>query len=104
VGIIGGETSFGNNGLSARNTRDPFSSGGSDYGSSLSRGVGTIVKLEDHTYTDNTPVSALFNGKNDLPSNIKGSGQMYSTTDGDKYPGFIDSWYRKLAKFLGKCN
>jgi RHS repeat-associated protein len=86
VGIIGGETSFGNNGLSTRNTMDPFSSGGSSFQSSLARGLGTIVKLENHTYTDDTPVSGLFNGQNDLPSNIPGSGQVYSTTDGDKYP------------------
>jgi RHS repeat-associated protein len=103
VGIVGGETSFGNNGLSSRNTRDPFSSGGSNFAGSLSRSVGTVVKLENHTYTDDTPVTALFNGMNDLPSNIPGSGQVYSTTDGDKYPGFIDYWFRQLAKFLGKC-
>ena len=103
VGIIGGETSFGNNGLSPRNTNDPFSSGGSNFANSLSRAVRTVVKLENHTFTDNTPVTALFNGMNDLPSNIPGSGQMYSTTDGDRYPAFIDSWFRKLAKFLGKC-
>jgi len=103
VGIVGGETSFGNNGLSPRNTRDPFSSGGSNFASSLSRSVGAIVKLEDHTYSDDTPVTGLFDGMNDLPSNIPDKGQMYSTTDGDKYPGFIDYWFRQLAKFLGKC-
>jgi RHS repeat-associated protein len=103
VGIVGGETSFGNNGLSPRNTRDPFSSGGSDFAGSLSRSVGAIVKLEDHTYSDDTPVTGLFDGMNDLPSNIPDKGQMYSTTDGDKYPGFIDYWFRQLAKFLGKC-
>jgi len=103
VGIIGGETSFGNNGLSPRNNGDPFSSGGSSFAGSLSRSVGAVVKLEDHTYSDDTPVTGLFNGMNDLPSNIPGSGQVYSTTDGEKYPSFIDSWFRKLAKFLGKC-
>lgn len=103
VGIVGGETSFGNNGLSARNVRDPFSSGGTSFAGSLSRAVGAVVKLENHTYTDDTPVTALFNGMNDLASSIPGSGQAYSTTDRDRYPNFIDSWFQKLARFLGKC-
>jgi RHS repeat-associated protein len=103
VGIIGAETSFGNNGLSQRNAADPFSSGGANFAGSLSRGLGTVVKLENHTFTDGAPLSALINGRNDLPSNIPGSGQAYTTTDRGAYPGFIDSWFRRFAKFIGKC-
>jgi RHS repeat-associated protein len=103
IGIIGAETSFGNNGLSERNKRDPFSAGGTDFASSLTRGLGAIVKLEDHTYTGSRPVSALTNGRNDLPSNMPGSGQLYTTTDRDKYTGFINYWFRAFAKFQRLC-
>ena len=49
------------------------------------------------------PVTALFNGMNDVPSTVKGSGQVYSTTDGEKYPGWVDYWFRQLARFIGNC-
>ncbi len=64
VAIMGAETSMGNGNLSARNTRDPFSSGGSNFSSSLSRGLGTITKLENATFTDSNPLTALIDQNN----------------------------------------
>jgi hypothetical protein len=96
VGIINAETSFGNNPLSERNVRDPFSSGGKDFSSSLSRGLGAVVKLENHTYTDNTPLSALENQQNDL-------GQLYSATQKGAWLTNVDAGFQQLAAFIGQC-
>ena len=102
LGMLGAETSF--KPQNKRNIRDPFGSGGANYHDSMVLGLNTIVRLEEHTFTPNVPSEALVNGQNDIPSMIKGSGQMYST-DGNRrdYPIFIDTYFRMFAKFLGKC-
>jgi hypothetical protein len=61
------------------------------------------MKIEDHTYTDDRPVSALVNGQNDLPSTTPGSGQVYSDTQKDKYGSSVDSCYRRFARFINAC-
>jgi hypothetical protein len=96
---MGAETSMGNAGLSQRNINDPFSSGGANFASSLSLGLGTITKLEDTTTNDPYPLSALIDQNN----------TWNEAYEGDAWPlrlawfNHVNSWYRRLAKFLGQC-
>ena len=105
MGILGAETSFGGGPtLSAKNIANPFgAAGATDFAASAQGAVQTITKIEAHTYTPNDPLGALVNGQNSLPSNIKGEGQMYTMTDTSVWPTNVNSWFQKLAKFLGKC-
>ncbi len=107
VGIINAETSFGNSprGLTARNERDPFSTGGKNFGNSLTRAVDTINKLEEHTFTDNQPLSALVNRQNDAAGYRHGraQGQAYDTTQIGQWLNNVQNGFRDFARFLGLC-
>jgi hypothetical protein len=99
VGIMGAETSMGNATLSSRNIQDPFSSGGTSFASSLSRGLGTVTKLENSTLSDSTPLTALIDQNNTLDEAYEGD----SPAIRQAWLNHVNSWYRKLAKFLGLC-
>jgi len=97
VGVIGAETSFGNSGLSQYNISNPFSAlGATNFTSSMAGALGTVMKLESTTYTPGTPLDALTNGQNVL-------GQVYTSTQQQAWRSNVNSWFRKLAKFIGNC-
>ena len=64
VGILGAETSL--NPSNNRNVIDPFSSGGSNFASSLKRALQVIAKIESASDTYNHPLANLTNMKNSL--------------------------------------
>jgi len=99
VAIMGAETSMGNSNLSARNIRDPFSSGGANFGSSLTRGLGVVTKLENATASDSNPLNALIDQNNLL--NQAYEGDDWATRQA--WFNHVNSWYQKLGKFLGLC-
>jgi RHS repeat-associated protein len=106
VGIVGAETSFGNapKPLSPGNIKNPFSANGATtFAASVASGVQTVMKLETHTYTPGTPLSALINFQNSLNPPI---GQVYELGGVDTQQTWINNvnvWFRKFAKFLGDC-
>lgn len=58
-----------------------------------------VTKLEDNTLSDSTPLSALVDQNNEL-------NEAYEGDDWDARQAWlnhVDSWYQKLAKFLGLC-
>jgi len=99
VGIMGAETSMGNADLGPRNIQDPFSSGGIDFDSSLSRGLGVVTKLEDTTSNDSAPLTALIDQNNTLNEAYEGDDMATRQA----WVNHVNSWYRKLAKALGLC-
>lgn len=65
-------------------------------------------QLEAHADDPITPLSDLENRENDLRSNEAadpsgGSGQLYSDTQRPQWLGNVNNFFRKLARFLGKC-
>jgi RHS repeat-associated protein len=100
VGIIGAETSFNPSG--PRNIRDPFSSGGANFTSSLNRGLGAIQKIVGASFTSTSPLSNLINGNNGL----RGAGlpgMQYDTTGVGQWYLNVNSFYRKFVKSIGGC-
>ncbi|MGB8475628.1 MAG: RHS repeat-associated core domain-containing protein, partial [Candidatus Acidiferrum sp.] len=104
VGVIGAETSFGNASLSNNNINNPFSAfpGGrpaSSFQQSLQAGLRTVTRIEDTTFNDSAPLTALIDQNNTL--NI--------AYEGDPMPARmawannVNSWFQRFAKFLGKC-
>ena len=108
VGIINAETSFGNSalGLSGRNERDSFSSGGKNFANSLERGLGVVVKIENATFTDGTSLSVLENKQNDAGGyrGTKPVGQQYSGTEIQTWLNNVETGFRDFARFLGLCD
>ena len=99
VGIIGAETSFGNNGLSATNLVNPFScaiGSTSNFNASASCAANTVAHDERITTTPTTPLSALENGANPL-------NRVYSETQPQAWLQNVNNWFRRFAKFLGDC-
>jgi hypothetical protein len=111
VGIVSAETSFCNNGCSSFNMNNPFSVGGYNanawnsgdpsvnFDSSLQMGLNTIVKLENSTYSDNQPLTALYDQNNSL-------GQLYvagSNTVQNQWEDNVNTGFRALAQFIGLC-
>jgi RHS repeat-associated protein len=92
VGIINAETSFWNG-----NPNNPFNSGGTTFQSSLNRGLGTVVKLENNSFSLGAPLSNLTTGENSL-------GQQYTnTTKTADYNAGVNSGFRRLARSQGQC-
>lgn len=102
LGIIGAETSFN---PTARGRVDPFSSGGTSFSSSLSRGLATIVKIQYATYSNSTPLAALWDANNPLPVRKGVIGQQYVAdgTGPTTWKAGVQTWFRKFARFIGKC-
>src|SRR5487761_266308 len=97
VGIVGAETSFGNGpSLSATNIGNPFSCAIgriSNFNGSATCAAQTAFNdaFAGEGGTFLTPLSALVAGH-------------YTTTQTAIWPANVDSWFRKFAKFIGKCN
>ena len=101
VGIVGAETSFGNGPvLSANNINNPFSCDSSpNFNASANCAANSVAHYEDMTYTDNTPLTALINRQN--PPGYAYEGDLPPTPQ--NWLNAVNDWFRKFAKFLGKC-
>jgi len=100
VGILGAETSLAPS--NSRNVTDPFSSGGSEFHSSMMQGLRVIAKIESASYTYNHPLANLTNGNNSLRGRGR-SGQQYDTTQTAQWTKNVNSFYRKFIQFIGGC-
>ena len=98
VGIIGAETFFGGGPqLTAGNVNNPFScDSSSNFNASAICSANTVAHDEAITYTPNTPLSALENEANPL-------NRQYSATQSKTWLDNVNAWFKKLAKYLGKC-
>jgi RHS repeat-associated protein len=104
VGIIGAETSFGNGSLSQNNINNPFSTfpkgkPATSFSQSLALAVGAVTRIQNTTTTDSAPVTALIDQQNTLNRAYEGDSMNIRTQWRDN----VNSWYRKLANFLGLC-
>jgi len=110
VGIVGAETSFGNGPeLLQNNMNNPFSTfhpvngkvvPSSNYSQSLGLALNLIVRIQDATSTDQSPVTALVNNQNTLNKVYEGDDSATRAA----WVNHVNNYFRKLAKFLGNCN
>jgi hypothetical protein len=101
AGIVGAETSFGGAGpLSAANLANPFSCDHSaTFTASADCAAGTVADYENSTFTPGTPLAALINRQN--PAGLAYEGDQPAVQQ--RWMNNVNSWFRKLANFLGKC-